>query len=82
MVRDVLHDGPLTQKGRYIFPSSAMNSKTPACVMVSFAPFINSKSIGYVMCNRVSLSRAEGGMMTFPPWLTFSRSGPGSMATG
>lgn len=38
-----------TQNGRYIFPSSAMNSNTPACVIFSATPLISSKSMGYVM---------------------------------
>jgi len=71
-----------TQYGKYILPSSAMNSSTPVCVIFSLLPLMSSNSMGYVICSRVSLSRALGGMKTFPPWLTLSRSGPGSMTTG
>ena len=41
----------LTQYGRYTCPSSAMNSKTPQCVLRPVFLFSTLNSIGYSMCS-------------------------------
>ena len=59
-----------TQSGKYTFPSSAVNSKTPQWVVLSAEGFFSSNNIGYSMficaarfkqeseneCNRWNLS--------------------------
>jgi hypothetical protein len=39
-----------TQYGMMIMPSSATNSNTPQCEILSVAPLCSSNSIGYSMC--------------------------------
>jgi hypothetical protein len=54
-----------TQCGKKTTPSSAMNSKTPACVLAAaFSGFLNWNIQGEGKFNVVSLARADGGMRT------------------
>lgn len=58
----------IIQPGMYKMPSGAQNSSTPQCVDraedVSDRSGVTRNIIGYMMCNRESVSKADCGIMT------------------